>query len=883
MIEPNLIRWMVDSVVGATVLLLVLCFASVFWRNRSAANRHGLWAGGLIGLMVVPSVVAFGPRLAVLPSFDGLAIETNANDSEESVRFPGDAISSPWIATRDEHGDERKHCTIDHQIHRSGVQPTGLDSVTRWSMPAVCLFVWMVGSAIVSIRLLISFVWLASITCRRTGIAPALDREFRACISMMGIHRHVELMIAKSDVIPMATGVLFPKIVLPAAMALSTTDSRRIVMMHELGHVARRDPLWHCLVELAGVLYWFHPLYWYARHQCASLRECACDDRVLNAGVASDQYARCLLAIVSGAFLRPISRNLGVAMASSGRIEKRIRSVMKERVDRRPVGRGGMVRVVLFIGMCLIGIGMVGADAPPKQPGSRPVVAAGDGMIGGQPRQSGTAIKEEEIDWKVVSGRVLDAGGAPLPGAAIYYSVYSDDLSRKTIQGQTADDGSFTLRFRVVSGEIRSPLAWFHADGHAIRGASFAELVVDQSSASGVEIRLPHEQKQSVRVFDPGGSELSGAVVFPESLPIDTVRVVDGICAVDERRGLAGKIPHSLAERIAVRTDAKGKAWISAIPLSGGNRIAVRSDRFGTQLFRPAGNLRLQDVGEIRGRVVTDHPERIAGTELSILSLLGEDPAGYARVQIDQTGRFYVPAYPSSRNLVLYINWDDELKFLPSIATQDLEVRAGEVLDLEIQTVRAVEVSGRVLKADSRQPVGGARVSVQSRGSLVTGRNTLTDDHGKFKIHASAGDIVRVVSMGTDWSLYERYEYPRTDPLTISDDAEQLDLAPFLLPLKRMTRGQLTDSSGNPIVGATVVFQRSGRHVHGNRAVTQADGKFVMPIRNWESIRSNPFLSRIYHWEIEEGERVENGIVTPKFATLHVAEDDDNYVRLERR
>ena len=97
----------------------------------------------------------------------------------------------------------------------------------------------------------------------------------------------------------MAWGVIRPRVVLPGLVLDCKRDDRRAILLHELGHVSRRDPLWHLLGELAGVIFWYHPLLWYARHQCAQLRENACDDLVLNAGVEPETYARCLLEFVS--------------------------------------------------------------------------------------------------------------------------------------------------------------------------------------------------------------------------------------------------------------------------------------------------------------------------------------------------------------------------------------------------------------------------------------------------------------------------------------------------------------------------------------------------------------------------------------------------------
>ena len=59
-------------------------------------------------------------------------------------------------------------------------------------------------------------------------------------------------------------GLWRPRVLLPSAASEWSAERRRAVLVHELGHVRRRDGLALCLGQLSCALYWFQPLVWIA-------------------------------------------------------------------------------------------------------------------------------------------------------------------------------------------------------------------------------------------------------------------------------------------------------------------------------------------------------------------------------------------------------------------------------------------------------------------------------------------------------------------------------------------------------------------------------------------------------------------------------------------
>ena len=74
---------------------------------------------------------------------------------------------------------------------------------------------------------------------------------------------------------PFAAGIFRATVVLPAECDDWTPERRSAVLIHELGHAARRDLLGHTRGRIACALYWFHPLVWSAARQLRADRNSA--------------------------------------------------------------------------------------------------------------------------------------------------------------------------------------------------------------------------------------------------------------------------------------------------------------------------------------------------------------------------------------------------------------------------------------------------------------------------------------------------------------------------------------------------------------------------------------------------------------------------------
>ena len=210
---------------------------------------------------------------------------------------------------------------------------------TDWA--SALLLIWAVGAFISISRLLVGS-WKIRAIAR--AAQPLCDREWRTLTrelsERLSVSRHVRLGTTPEVAVAVTAGVRRPVLLLHDGARKWAADRRRVVLLHELAHVRRRDWLTFLLAELAVAVYWFHPLAWLARREARTSAERACDDLVLESGTKPSVYAAHLLGIVRS--LKPgVGGALPVlAMARPSQFEGRMRAILNPGLQRRGPSRG---------------------------------------------------------------------------------------------------------------------------------------------------------------------------------------------------------------------------------------------------------------------------------------------------------------------------------------------------------------------------------------------------------------------------------------------------------------------------------------------------------------------------------------------------------------
>lgn len=232
----------------------------------------------------------------------------------------------------------------------------------------------------------VTLVLLARIGIGRLGVrrlarqaVVVTDSEWTGLVRdlawQLEIDRPVTLLRSTRATMPMTWGVRRPTILLPAESAEWTTDRIRVVLLHELAHVARHDCLTQTLAAVACALYWFHPGSWHAARRLRVERELACDDRVLAAGTRAREYAAHLLEVARAFRAPPLAGAAAVSMARPSQLEGRLLAVLDGVRDRRTVSR----RAAGLGALAAAGLVLPLAAMRPGEARAAVVAAAADG------------------------------------------------------------------------------------------------------------------------------------------------------------------------------------------------------------------------------------------------------------------------------------------------------------------------------------------------------------------------------------------------------------------------------------------------------------------------------------------------------------------------
>lgn len=329
----------IESCVRASVVLCAAWVLTSMMRRAAAATRHFVWSCAIAGAILASALSSVGPRWSVtLPSGIAstpaiLTVESAAGASEAAG--PAMSIDVPEITIT-------THASSSAPISKSPLDFAFVLGLV-WAAGVLAVLAYAFSGAVGA--------WLL----RRSATpvhAPWVD-EAQTLAEVFEIPGVIKVVESTAIAMPMVCGVFHPLIVVPPTASEWSDERRRIVVLHELAHIKRRDCLTQVIAQFVCAVYWFNPIVWLAARRLRVERERACDDFVLAAGEKGADYAAHLLDIAQAVRHDRAPAMVGLAMARPSQLEGRLLAILNPAIRRSSALHTRLASMALVLAVTL--------------------------------------------------------------------------------------------------------------------------------------------------------------------------------------------------------------------------------------------------------------------------------------------------------------------------------------------------------------------------------------------------------------------------------------------------------------------------------------------------------------------------------------------------
>lgn len=378
----------------------------------------------------------------------------------------------------------------------------------------------------------------------------------------------------------------------------------------------------------------------------------------------------------------------------------------------------------------------------------------------------------------VISGSVVNSGGAPVQGARVFLE---PGLSGNLLETRSGEGGVFTFP-NAPEGLVG---LFAIAEGHAFGGMSLTVAVAD--SIANVRVQLG----------DPGS--VSGKIVDPRNKPIGGARITRVLLT-------PGKVSIPLAKLQAFGfsepvSSSDGSFTVSHLPV--GATVALK---VGHPDYAQAGATGIS-VGETKTKIAMNPGVLVRGRALA---RGGQTPVANAQVILKRAVEPHdavVIRTDASGNFVSRL---EPGPYFAQAETPDYKSASWEKLNVTGETpeVRLTlhvggvgAITGVVADAVTAKPVAGAKLSLSARGTETS--RTSTGPTGEFSFSAAEGDNIVTLDGAPG------YLAPEQSAFKVSVvPGQSVNLPTFWLVAIPSYSVQVIDADLKPVPGAVVSILR---------------------------------------------------------------------------
>src|ERR1700678_1894810 len=282
-----------STLFAATVWILTLAL-----RKNEARVRHRLWLAASLKFMV--------PFSALISLGSHLARQNRSPQTQAVFYFVLEKVSQPF-----------------QQSSGFGALAASLLRL----LPPILAALWL--RDFVSVIGLWCLRWRRVAAAKRAAVPLSQGREvdaLRRLEQSAGLRRPIAFRLSQKPLEPGVFGIVRPILLWPAGISQQLQDAHlETILAHEVQHVRRRATLPAAVYMVVQAVFWFYPLVWWLGARLVEERERACDEEVLQLGIAAQIYAESILKTCEYCVESPLACISGVTGAD---LKQRIIRIM---------------------------------------------------------------------------------------------------------------------------------------------------------------------------------------------------------------------------------------------------------------------------------------------------------------------------------------------------------------------------------------------------------------------------------------------------------------------------------------------------------------------------------------------------------------------------
>ena len=326
--------WMLTALEIAVKSLIITSFAFLllfFLRNQAASLRHQICAISLLSLpllLISPWLIPVIP-IPILPA-QSTPKTAPSFATDQPLFHESPAMQEPIRPVQ-------QNIHIQPLVQTQNIQEEPQQEIQKSIMHTHLwpLLLWLFGTSFLLLRFLLDIRRRNHLTRQSIPICNTTwTNHITHASDHLKLSRPIKILQSPDIQIPLTYGWQKPVILLPHEADNWSSEQQRVVILHELAHIKRKDQFIQSLCHISNALFWFNPLVWIIKCRLQTEQERACDDYVINSGITASDYATQLLNIART--LNPTPQMATVPFARKADLPDRIRLILNNHINRKP-------------------------------------------------------------------------------------------------------------------------------------------------------------------------------------------------------------------------------------------------------------------------------------------------------------------------------------------------------------------------------------------------------------------------------------------------------------------------------------------------------------------------------------------------------------------